>query len=461
MSQRLLPISSGSPLRYYKARQPKGYIMQCANKNTILTIDKKAITRNMRDFQQAKDKTAKKLYNKIIKAGQNCWELGVEIYFHDRRFTFFNKTPSGASKKQWEQYWLWKMGYYKENKVGCGKCEICRTDKSKQWAVKSTCEYKTWNQACFLTLTYNEQNHELNNGFINKANMTKFWKDLRYHLYKDTKKSRKIDLKQENENMQELPEEIKLKYEFAKRKPNNKPLRYIQCHEYGTKKGREHHHAVIFNFKPCDLVRHSRDRRGYYLYKSKKINSIWGHGYVIIADVNANVAAYVARYNTKKFSNTSGIVNETIQKLNNAMKYAENDKAKEIIKNEYDVWKRRRESISASSLGYIGSYYWEMNKEKIIKQGGIYVNWKKGVNLEKIPKPMEKQYEQEYPLEYDVYEYEKEKNGKEQWEKILTQTTLSESEYIEMTYRQRTKSLRLLKRDYDEKPTRLTIFENA
>ena len=434
--------------------------MQCAHMNTILSVNKKDITRNMLDFTQATDPTAKKLANKIMKAGNGCWEFGVEIYFHDKKFNYFNKKPCGSSKKQWEQYWLWKMGYYKENKVGCGQCEICRTEKSKQWAVKATCEYKTWEQACFLTLTYNEPNHVLNNGFINKANMTTFWKKLRYHLYKDTIKAKKIDMKQELKNMQEIPEIVKLKYSFTKRKPQNKPLRYIQCHEYGTKKGREHHHAVVFNFKPTDLVRHSRDRRGYYLYKSKKINSIWGHGYVIIADVNANVAAYVARYNTKKFSNTSGIVNQTLNQLNEAYKNTENNNARKILQEHIDIWKRRRESISASSLGYIGSYYWEINKEKIIENGGILVNWAKGVHLEKIPKPMEKDFEIEYPIEYETYTYYKEKNGKEQWEKILSQTDLSESEYIEMTYQQRMKKLKLLKREYDEKPTVQTIFEN-
>ena len=235
---------------------------------------------------------------------------------------------------------------------------------------------------------------------------------------------------------------------------------HIQCHEYGTKKGRCHHHAVVYNFKPTDLRRHSRDRRGYYLYKSKKINSIWGHGYVIIADVNANVAAYVARYNTKKFSNTSGIVNETYNKLMNAYKNAESDKAREILKENIDIWKRRKESISASSLGYIGSYYWETNKEKIVRDKGIFVKWSKGVHLEKIPKPMEKQFEIEYPEEYEMYDYEKQENGKKQWEIILSQTSLSEKEYIEMTYQQRMKKLKLLKREYDEKPTVQTIYEN-
>ncbi len=435
--------------------------MQCAHMNTIYTVNKKAIKNDAHDFIISKNKEIQKLVRKIQKAGMGHWDHGVDEFFYGKQWNFFNRTPSGVLPKQRIQKMLFEMGYYTQNKVGCGICEICRTEKSKQWAVKSTCEAKTWKTKCFLTLTYNEPNLQVNNGFINKADMQTFWKKLRYHLYKNTKNARKIDMKSEYAKMEEIPEQVKMKYMIAKRKPQNKPLRYIQCNEYGSKKGRAHAHAVVFNFKPDDMVRHSRDRRGYYLYKSKKINSIWGHGYVIIADVNANVAAYVARYNTKKFSNQSGLVNETYFAIFKAWKQqADGTKTKENLENALKVWKRRRECISASSLGYIGSYYWELFKEKIIKTGGIFVNWAKGVHLEKIPKPMQKQFESEYPEEYDWYEYEKEKHGKEEWEKILAGTTLTESEYIEMTYKQRMRKLKLLKREYDEKPTVQTILEN-
>lgn len=431
--------------------------MQCMYMKDIWSIDKKTI-KNLAikdSWEHSSSKELQRLTNKIMK--YRSWELGVEQYFTGKQWNFYCKTPSGVSPKQREQYLLYKLGYYKHNKVGCGTCEICRTEASKQWAVKAAAEAKVWKNASFLTLTYNEPNLQVNNGFINKADMQTFWKKLRYHLYKNTKKAKKIDMKIEYENMENIPKEIKNKYLITKRKPRNKPLRYIQCNEYGTKKGRAHAHAVVFNFKPADLRRHSRDRRGYYLYTSKKINSIWGHGYVIIADTNANVAAYVARYNTKKFSNTSGTVNETYRAVREAwLQWQDNENLTNCLK----VWKRRRESISASSLGYIGSYYWEIAKDKIMKAGGIFVQWAKGVHLEKLPKPMQKQMEWEYPDEYEIYDVEKCERGKKEWKYILSKTTLSEQEYIKMTYEQRMKKLKLLKRDYDEKPTVQTIYEN-
>ena len=83
---------------------------------------------------------------------------------------------------------------------------------------------------------------------------------------------------------------------------------------------------------------------------------------------------------------------------------------------------------------------------------GIIVAWNKGVRLEKIPKIMEKDWEIEDPKTYEWYEYWKEKTGKEQWEKILSETDMSEEEYIKSTYEARERKIQKLKREYDEKP---------
>ena len=49
--------------------------------------------------------------------------------------------------------------------------------------------------------------------------------------------------------------------------------------------------------------------------------------------------------------------------------------------------------------------------------------------------------------EYELYEIEKERIGKENWKKILSGTNLSENEYIWETYRARMEKYRALKRD--------------
>lgn len=410
--------------------------MQCMHMNEIWSIDKKHVI-------QSPDNLPRGMEAKIRKYG-NSWREAVENYFHDKSWVCFNTKPFKKEQRQ-----LYERGYYKYNKTPCGQCEICRIEKSRQWAVKAAAERKAWQNSCFLTLTYKPDDpiFVATDGTINKSTMQSFWKKLRYHLYKETKGAEEINMKDELEIMEEIPKEIKLKYMISKRKPNNKPIRYIQANEYGEKKGRCHHHAIVFNFNPTDLKRYSKDRRGYYLYTSDKINKIWGHGHVIIGRATTNAAAYVGRYCTKKHSKIS--------------KYVQAKLIEAKIKGdeeEIKIWKSKKESISASSLGYIGSYYWETKKDEIKRNKGILVAWNKGVRLEKIPKIMEKQWENEEGNTYEWYDYWKEKTGKEQWEKILSQTDLNEEEYIKSTYEERERKIQKLKREYDEKPiTPITI----
>lgn len=404
--------------------------MQCMHMNEIYSIDKKLVKRHPEDLPKG-------MMNSIKKYGYS-WDEAVENYFHDKSWVYFNSKPFKPLHRQ-----LFERGYYKYNRTPCGTCEICRVEKSRQWAVKAAAERKVWENACFLTLTYRPDDPVFiaSNGTINKAAMQSFWKKLRYHLYKETKKATEIDMKPELEIMQKIPEEIELKYMISKRKPNKKPIRYIQANEYGEKKGRCHHHAILFNFTPDDLTQWKKDKRGYWLYVSPKLTKLWGHGHVIIGRATTNAAAYVGRYCTKKHSKQSKFV---AAKLLEAQIKGDEDEIK--------IWKAKKESISASSLGYIGSYYWETHKDEVKRNRGIIVAWNKGVRLEKIPKPMEKDWEFEDENNFEEYQMEKEMIGKEQWEQILSETDMNEEEYIKSTYEQRQRKIQKLKREYDEKP---------
>lgn len=398
--------------------------------NEIWSIDKKEVKRHPENLPKG-------MMKNILKYG-NSWHEAVENYFHDKSWTLFNQKPFKKLHRE-----LFERGYYKYNKTPCGMCEICRVEKSRQWAVKAAAENKVWENTCFLTLTYKPDDPVFiaTGGTINKAVMQSFWKKLRYHLYKNTKKAEEINMKPEFETMQEIPEEIEIKYMISSRKPNKKPLRYIQANEYGEKKGRCHHHAIVFNFWPDDAKQWKKDKRGYWLYTSPKLTKLWGHGHVIIGRATTNAAAYVGRYCTKKHSKMSKFV---AAKLLEAQIQGDEEQIK--------IWKAKKESISASSLGYIGSYYWETNKETIKRNMGILVAWNKGVRLEKIPKIMEKDWENEDEDTYEEYDYWKQKIGKEQWEQILSGTDMTEEEYIKSTYEQRERKIQKLKREYDEKP---------
>lgn len=374
--------------------------MQCPYKNYIYTIDKKAILDDIEFL------TRKKILNlnNMFAIGDGSIETAINKYFTGKDWVFFNRTPKKAKSKTAQK--LYQLGFFKYNETGCGKCEICRIEKSKEWAIKAHCENQCWKQSCFLTLTYDNQ-HLPNHRKLSRADMQSFWKRLRYYY----------------QGADEIPTNI-LEDMFGanSRRKNKKPIRYINCGEYGPKTKRPHYHAVVFNFKPEDLRRYMRDRRGYWIYTSNKINKIWGKGYVIIGDATTETAAYVARYTTKKYNRTE----------------EENEKMK---------LKKQLEFIGASSLGFIGYYYWIKEKDKIKRNGGIFMKKKDKTYLAKIPKAMEKKWKYEDEDEYEEYDYLKCEIGKSNWDKILSGTALTESEYIKETYRAKIKKYEKLTRD--------------
>lgn len=389
--------------------------MQCKEKHFIYSVNKKAI---MDDYEELIEKgILKRNIIEWLGNGNPYW--GIDKFFTGKEWVFYDRKPRGHKNRLAEALYI--MGYMNYNEVGCGKCEICKIENSKQWTTKGYCESQMWKNKCFITLTYNNENLP-DDRKLRRSDIQKFWKDLRYHLYKETKKTSEIDLTKERENMEEIYSNI-LEDMFGKnsRRKNRYPIRYLNCGEYGPKTKRPHYHAVIWNFEPLDMKRHSKDPRGYWIYTSEKLNKIWGKGYVIVGMATTETCAYVARYCTKKYSRTK----------------EEQEKMKK---------KKQLEFIGASSMGFIGYFYWIKNKESIKENGGIVMRNREKTYLAKIPKAMQKVWKLEDDDSYETYDWWKNKVGKENWEKILSKTDLTESEYIEDTYRQRMKKYRLLKR---------------
>lgn len=114
-------------------------------------------------------------------------------------------------------------------------------------------------RACFITLTYSDENLPANQS-LSKAELQLFFKRLRKQL-----QVRKI--------------------------------RYYACGEYGEQTLRPHYHAIIFGWEPDDLKPYGPSRGG-----SKLLEKIWGLGLVSVGPVNYQTCAYTARYVTKKVS---------------------------------------------------------------------------------------------------------------------------------------------------------------
>lgn len=396
--------------------------MLCKHTHKVWVIDKERILENW-DMLYAKTPILNKIRLKFWYGGIK--QVYVNKEFEGRDWVFYDRPPSCASSKQAWKHWLWKMGFFKEYTVPCGKCEICRVEKSKEWSTKAWCEQQMWKNSCFITLTYDNE-HIPEDRKLRRSDIQKFWKDLRYHLYKQTKKAKKVDLTEEYLNLETIYENFEMQFNMESgklpKRRNKQPIRYLNCGEYGPATKRPHYHAQIWNFIPTDLRKWKKDKRGYWLYNSKKLSQIWGKGYVVIEEANEKTAGYVARYCTKKYKRTE----------------EEQKRMKE---------KHQQEFIGASSLGFIGHGYWWKYKDMIKRNQGIIMKQNDHTLLRKLPKIMQKQWEEEDPETYEEYDYWKCKIGQDNWKKILEKTSLSEEEYINETYRQRQRKYELLLRN--------------
>ena len=148
-----------------------------------------------------------------------------------------------------------------ETTIPCGQCIGCRLDRARQWAIRCMHEASLHDDNCFITLTYDSEQLPPDNS-LNKRDITLFLKRLRKH------------------------------YEPA-------IIRYYQCGEYGELFARPHHHAILFGLDFADKSPYRQTPAG-MLYTSDTLNTLWGKGYCILADVSFDTVCYVARYCLKK-----------------------------------------------------------------------------------------------------------------------------------------------------------------
>lgn len=157
--------------------------------------------------------------------------------------------------------------------VPCGKCDGCRIDQSREWANRCVLESMCYpkDQNWFLTLTYDDADPDFRRdctvndvGFFNlyPRHVTLFLKRLR----------------------QAVPDHV----------------RYFYCGEYGDHTLRPHYHMLLFGVRIPDLQLYSTNFQGDALYNSKMLFDLWGHGYVVVGELNYQTCAYTARYVVKK-----------------------------------------------------------------------------------------------------------------------------------------------------------------
>lgn len=201
--------------------------------------------------------------------------------------------------------------------IGCQNCWACQLKKAAEWATRIMWECKEHEHNYFITLTYDEEHLPLYNkmiytdengetttyendgtwtGTLQPEDVTKFIKTLRKHF--------------EREGIT--------------------GIKYFYCGEYGNEGQngnmgyRPHYHMILMG-APLDIdtfYSWKHDNKQHKLHwKCKQLENWWQKGFIDVAEVEWNCAAYVARYCMKKIDNN-----------NDPRKYAEVGKQKEFIR---------------------------------------------------------------------------------------------------------------------------------
>lgn len=208
--------------------------------------------------------------------------------------------------------------YYDLLMISCGQCLQCRLQRVKQRAVMSICESLEHDSNSFITLTfgypqtYSYYRHK--KGFshyisskkahfhewsLEKECFQRFMKRLRFWYYNYQlslylKSIGRSDLIKCHIRIPSAERPFLLK-DFKPKK-----IRVMHCGEYGDKKGRPHHHAILFGFQFPDLKEVYENGKLYYT--SSILSKLWEFGIHRIGNCTYNSCAYVSRYVTKKIN---------------------------------------------------------------------------------------------------------------------------------------------------------------
>jgi len=151
----------------------------------------------------------------------------------------------------------------KHELVPCSKCINCIQRKRGEWSFRLLQEQKSSDNSTFLTLTYNEKNLPDDNQ-LSKKELQRYFKRVR---------------------------------------TENAKLKYYAVGEYGSKNGRAHYHAIVFNCDTDSLVNKWSKRTETVNYNTGEITPGDNEplGIVSCDEVNEASIHYVTGYITSKY----------------------------------------------------------------------------------------------------------------------------------------------------------------
>lgn len=159
--------------------------------------------------------------------------------------------------------------------IPCGSCISCKVSRAAEMANRCMLEMNYHDEACFVTLTYDDD-HIIRSNYTNvSTGETGITETLFKKHYQDFFKR------------------------LRKAYPDNN-IRYVLCGEYGENTLRPHYHAIIFGYWPRDAKLYSLNHRNQALFTSEELCKLWKKGYVVVGNCTRDSANYVSRYVTKK-----------------------------------------------------------------------------------------------------------------------------------------------------------------
>jgi hypothetical protein len=144
----------------------------------------------------------------------------------------------------------------------CGRCQGCRLERSRQWAVRCMHEASMHEFNCFITLTYDDVHCPVDSS-------------LDYRVF------------------QLFMKRLRKRFSGVR-------VRFFMAGEYGEQFSRPHFHACIFGLDFLDKVYFMKSPSGEKLFRSSVLEELWPMGFSSVGAVTFQSAGYVARYVMKK-----------------------------------------------------------------------------------------------------------------------------------------------------------------
>lgn len=174
----------------------------------------------------------------------------------------------------------------------CNKCLLCTRRYRKIWSLRCMHELRSYNHACYLTLTVDDDN--IDHVFPRLPGSD--WHSLHYKPFQDFLKRLRIRLARG--------------YKYSdSRSPYfgelGKPVRFYMCGEYGDEGHRPHYHVILFGVMPPDVVPLLGRKN---LYTSRLFSLTWPFGFHTVGKVEEDSVSYVAGYCDKKLDGSRAMV---------------------------------------------------------------------------------------------------------------------------------------------------------